>query len=337
MSQRALITGASGFIGRSLCGLLHRRGYAVIGAGRCNPDAGAAPSPLERYFRLDLAAFQAGCAELFEGVDAVVHLAARVHVMDESDGEHGVSYEAVNVDATRKLALAAAEHGVKTFVFISTAKVSGAKSARLREGWHRYTEKDPPQPSGAYAHSKWRAEQVLWDLKQRPPGNMAGNMAGNMKIVVLRIPLVYGERVKANFLQLLRLCRSGIPLPLMGVQNLRSMLYVGNLADAIEKVLAAGNRSDGLFMVSDYDLSTPELISRLVTAMGKPTRLWLLPTALLLAGARVTGNSAAAERLLGSLLIDSGKFRRTYQWHPPHALDEGLQNTTQWFLRTQLS
>jgi nucleoside-diphosphate-sugar epimerase len=267
------------------------------------PVAGAARTHLVE----DLATV-ADWRPLLEGVTDVVHLAARVHVMgDDASGE--AAFMRVNFAATGNLATAAAELGVARLVFLSTVKVNGDTTYA-----RPFTEVDPPRPVGPYAASKYRAEQALAEI------------AGGMERIILRPPLVYGPGVKGNFAALLRLCRSGLPLPFGAVENRRSLVSVANLASAIAAAVAAPTREGcRTYLLRDgEDLSTPALIRRLAAALGRRARLVDVPPGWLAAALRLAGRGELAERLLGSLQVDDGAFRRDYGWRPPLSVDEGL-------------
>jgi nucleoside-diphosphate-sugar epimerase len=221
----------------------------------------------------------------------------------------------VNRDATLALARAAQRAGVRRFVFLSTIKVNGE-----RTGDAPFSERDTPAPADPYAQSKWEAEQGLGEIA-------AG---GALELVVLRPPLVYGPHVKGNFLRLMKLVARRVPLPLGGVDNRRSLIYVGNLASAIERACRAAAR--GTFLVSDgTDLSTADLLRKLGEAMGRPARLFPLPAALLGALGRAAGKGDEVRRMLESLRVDCSAARRELQWQIPFTVEQGLRETADWF------
>jgi nucleoside-diphosphate-sugar epimerase len=248
-------------------------------------------------------------------VDAVVHLAARVH-LDSERSACRADYRRVNVDGTRRLAVAAREAGVRRFILLSSIKVNGNASCAP------FTEDDVPAPADAYGESKWEAEQQLRQV--------CGD--GRMQAVILRPPLVYGPQVRANFLALLQAIARGVPLPVRAIVNRRSLLYLGNLVDVIALSLhhpAAANR---LFLLSDgEDVSTPELVERIAQALKVNARLWAVPAWALRLGGAVLGRSAGVERLIGSLQVDSSRTRTLLGWSPPFRLDQGLEHTAQWY------
>ncbi len=303
--MKALVTGAAGFIGNALCKHLSAHGHQVMRAVRRDDTL----SGDILFSQIDGAT---DWAEALTGCDAVVHLAARVHVMDDTAQDPRALYQATNTDATLNLARQAAQTGVKRFVYISSIKVNG-------EGRDTpYRETDAAAPEGAYAISKWEAEQGL----QRIAADTG------LEVVILRPPLVYGPGVKANFQQLLRMVERGWPLPLGAIRNRRSFLYLGNFVDAIRLCIEHPAAAGQTFLLEDGQaVSTPELIRALSHAMGRPARLLAVPVKVLeLAGTRL-GKRAAVARLTGSLYVDSSAIRSRLGWTPPYTLQQGLAAT----------
>src|SRR6266853_443382 len=310
VAMRILITGGSGFVGTALCRELLARGHTVRIAGRRPIPPGAAPPGVHQVLIPDIAA-EFDRRALVEGIEAVVHLAAIAHRSHLDDGE----LRRVNCDAAIRLAEAAAG-SVRRFVFLSSAKVHGEDSGN----W-TYTEDDALDPQDSYARSKLEAERALTETTAR----------NGIELVIIRPPLVYGPEVKANFLRLLGWVDSGLPLPFASVRNRRSLIYVGNLVDAIARC-AEHPAARGPFLVSDDEtVSTPELVSRITRALQRPARLIPVPPALLRAAGMIAGRRDEIQRLIGNLAIDSSKARRLLDWRPPYALDEGLAETARWF------
>jgi len=257
-----------------------------------------------------------------QGIDTVVHLAARVHVMKDSSAEPLQAYREVNVYGTERLALQAADAGVNRFIFLSTVKVNGEENRKA------YTESDRPSPMDSYGISKMEAE-----LKLRKIAAETG-----MAVVILRPPLVYGPGVKANFLKLLQTVDRRMPLPFAGVQNQRSLIYVDNLVDAIVSCVLHPNAPGQTFLVSDgKDVSTPELIRMIAAALQKQPRLFRFPPLALYIAGRLTGKGPAVDRLIGSLSVNTGKIKNELGWTAPFTLEEGLQNTAFWYKRIKKS
>lgn len=300
-----LVTGATGFIGTALMDRVIRDGRFVVRAA-VRQEASALAAPIE-CVRGDLDGrmdWQPGLA----GVNVVVHLAARVHVMRETSTNPLDEFRRVNVEGTLNLARQAAAAGVHRFVYLSSVKVNGESGT--------YAETDPPAPEDAYGISKHEAEMGLRQI--------AG--ATRMEVVIIRPPLVYGPRVRANFEALMHAVARGIPLPLGGLHNRRSLVALDNLIDFILTCVDHSAAANETFLVSDgEDLSTTDLILRLARAMGRPARLVSVPPTVLMTAATLVGKRAVARRLLSSLQVDITKARKRLAWLPPVSVDEGLR------------
>jgi len=206
----------------------------------------------------------------------------------------------------------AAKAGVKRFIFISSVKVNGEGSQVS------YTENDTPAPQDAYGVSKREAEDLLVRIA----------VETGLQVVILRCPLVYGPGVKANFKNLIKLANSGLPLPFKGINNRRSFLYIGNLVDAINTCITHPLAVGETFLVSDgQDVSTPDLIKMIVSAMNKKAVLFSLHPNILKVLCKIAGKSEELEKLTGSLLVDSSKIRNLLGWRPPFTLEEGIRET----------
>jgi nucleoside-diphosphate-sugar epimerase len=305
LAQRVLVTGASGFVGLPLCGLLASSGLEVVAAVRRESAALAALGAPERLTQKvvgDLAGAP-DWSDALIGVNAVVHLAARVHVPGTATAADAAPFHRINVGGTTRLAEAAARAGVNRFVFVSSVKAGGDRS-------------DP------YSDSKAEAELRLLETSEQI----------GLECVIVRPPLVYGPRVRANFLRLLRLVDSGIPLPLGSVSNRRSLIYVGNLAAALQRCIVHADAPGQIFPVSDGDdISTAELIRRIARAMARPARLFSFPVSLLRLAGIVTRQSQAIDRLTGDLTVDAAAIRARLGWRPPYTMQEGLTETAQWY------
>lgn len=312
-----LVTGANGFLGGAL---LDRLGgcatYLAKGVVR-RPDSLNAQCTLV----LSINAFTEW-RSVVDGIDAIVHLAARVHVMNDSAVDPLAAFRAINVEGTLVLAQQAAEAGVKRFVFLSSIKVNGEQTAFGQ----RFTPSDTPKPSDPYGVSKCEAEEGLRRIAEQT----------GMEVVIIRPVLVYGPGVKGNFLSMMRWLHKGIPLPLGAINNARSLVALDNLVDLIVTCLKHPAAANQTFLVSDgEDLSTTELLTRTASAMGVKARLLPMPVWIIQTGARLVGKRDVAQRLCGSLQVDIGKTRELLGWTPPVTVDEALRKTAEDFLRKQ--
>ena len=301
------VTGASGFVGRALCTHLASQGQPVR---RLLRQAASDTAPGDRIVG-DIGP-DTDWHSALEGLACVVHCAAHVHRMDAGGtGGDLAAYHRVNTQGTRRLAQAAAQAGVRRFVFISSVKVLGESTPPGQPFRHD----SPPCPQDPYGQSKWDAEQALW-LLARETG---------IEVVVIRPPLVYGPGVGANFLRLMRWVASGRPLPLKSVHNRRSLVSVGNLADLIALCTHHPAAAGQTLLVSDgHDLSTPALIAGLSQAMGAHPRLWPVPVAGLLLAGRLAGKGGTVARLVQSLQVDIAHTRAQLGWVPPFTVEQGL-------------
>jgi len=322
--SRILVTGASGFVGSALLPVLrphHRLVLAQRSAAAAAPPAGAEIRVVGEIGP------ETDWSAALRDIDQIVHLAARVHVGDAKADP--AAFMQVNCAATRHLAEAASRAGIGRFVFLSSVKVNGDAS-----GDRPFRENDPPHPQDAYARSKWAAEQALAALAAGSPnGSPPRPPHRPMEIVILRPPLVYGPGAKANFRALVRLCLLGIPLPFGAIDNQRSLIYSGNLADAIGRVLATPPRPGcRTYLLRDgSDLSTGDLVRALAAGINREARLPALPPDWLRAALRLIGRGEAADRLLDSLAVDDSRFRADYAWQPPYTAGEALRVTARWF------
>ncbi|MDP6604624.1 MAG: NAD-dependent epimerase/dehydratase family protein [Rhodospirillales bacterium] len=310
-----VVTGGAGFIGRALCPALRSAGHRVIVTTR-DPGRSLLGDGIAVRASPELGP-ESDWKNAFAEADAVVHLAARAHIMVDRAADPAAEYQRINAEGTQRLAEAAARAGARRFVFLSTAKVNGEDSSAAP-----FRETDPPMPLDAYALSKLAAERALTAVRAET----------GLETVVLRPPLVYGRGVRGNFLALLRLCERALPLPLAGIANRRSLLYVGNLADAILRCLDEPGAAGEMFLLSDgEDVSTPELVRRVAGALERPCRLFRVPPTALRVAARMAGRGESAVRLLDTLTVDDRKIRRALAWTPPTPMAEGLRETAQWF------
>ena len=292
-----LITGGTGFVGQAL---VKRLGDKQVSLAT----------------RSDSAAWH----KALTNITTVVHLAARVHVMRDTEADPLTAFRAVNVQGTLNLARQAAAAGVKRFVFISSIKVNGETTELDRP----FTANDEPAPLDPYSISKMEAEKELRKFAAET----------GMEVVIIRPPLVYGPGVKANFQTMMRWLARGVPLPLGAIHNRRSMVALDNLVDLILTCIDHPAAANQTFLVSDgEDLSTTQLLQRLGRALGKPACLVPVPPALLKLGAALVGKPAIAQRLCGSLQVDISKTQQLLGWTPPLSVDEGLKRAAEGYLR----
>ncbi len=308
-----VVTGADGFAGRALCPHLRANGVHFRGLVRALSTATAARPDI--YPVGDLTARTEGVlANALRGAHTVVHLAGRAHVMREITDDPLPLFRAVNVDATERLARAAAAAGAAHFVFASTVKVNGEATQPGRS----LRESDPPDPRDDYAASKWEAECALADVA-RDTG---------MPVTVLRLPLLYGPGVKGNVARLVNAVERGIPLPFRNIDNRRSMLGAGNFVSAIDALRAGpapAPRTVAVYFVADQEpVSTPELARAIADALDVRARLVPVPLFALRVAGACLGESDAIDRLCGSLVVDTSAFRAAFAWQPPRSMAEEL-------------
>lgn len=310
-----LMTGANGFVGRSLLARMDERSVPVRAAARCDLSG-------RDTFRVGEVDGSTPWAQALQGCASVVHLAARVHVMEDRLADPLAEFRRINFEGTLNLARQAAQAGVTRFVYMSSIKVNGEATTAGRP----FMADDPANPVGPYSTSKAEAEEGLRLLAKET----------GMEVVIIRPVLVYGPGVKANFLSMMRWIKKRFPLPLGAIHNSRSLVAVDNLVDLVITCLrhpAAGNQ---IFLVSDgEDLSTTDLLRRTATAMGTRSRLLPVPTSFLEAVAAIVGKREMAQRLCGALQVDIEKTRRLLDWSPPVSVDHALRETVDYFLTHQ--
>lgn len=306
MKGKWAVTGAAGFVGQALCLFLERSGEEVqrVVRNKKNPNE---KSVGEIGPDSDWISALTGCR-------GVIHLAARVHLMEDKAGDPMVEYRKVNTEGTLELAKQAAKLGVRRFVFVSSIKVNG------ESGY--FSQVDRPAPTDPYSFSKFEAEEGLKTISQET----------GLEVVILRPPLVYGPGVGANFYRLLKAVDQRLPLPLGGIRNRRSLIFLGNLIDAIKTVMYAPQAAGKTYLVSDNEVvSTPDLIRFISQALGRKPSLIAIPSRFIKIVARLTKKDKEVERLLGNLEVDNSRIREELGWSPPHTLNQGIIETVQWY------
>jgi UDP-glucose 4-epimerase len=310
MTGKYLLTGATGFIGNAL---LQKQIASVLLGRSCPPDFTG------KFFNKELSATAdySGC---FLGIDSIVHCAARVHVMNEQAYEPLQAFREVNVAGTLNLARQAVEAGVKRFIFVSSIKVNGEGTQESIP----FTTNDQPAPEDPYGISKHEAEAGLLEMAKET----------ELDVVIIRPSLVYGAGVKGNFLNLLKLAKSGVPLPFGSIHNTRSMVYLDNLVDLIITCIDHQNAPGKVFLASDGDdVSLSRLIRLIRGAMGRPALLLPVPVILFKLIGKLTGKAAVINRLVGDLQVDSSDARLCLDWQSPYSVEYGIKATVDDFMQ----
>jgi nucleoside-diphosphate-sugar epimerase len=313
--QRLLVTGANGFIGKALCLEAVNRRCAVRGITRTAYDFSSSGKNID-IENISLGDIDANTDwnSAMLNCDAVIHLAARVHVMREGANDPLAEFRRVNTAATEHLACCAAANGVRRLVYVSSIGVNGL----VTHGTTKFSEEDNTNPHNAYALSKWEAEQALQRVASET----------GLEVVILRPPLVYGAGAPGNFAQMLRLVDLGVPLPLANIKNKRDLLYVGNLVDALMTCATHPAAANNTYLVSDGEaVSTPEILRGLAKELGVSSRVLPFPISLLKLMGAIFGKAGQVDHLVGSLQVDSTKIRHQLGWLPPYSLQEGFSKT----------
>ncbi|HIP76059.1 MAG TPA: NAD-dependent epimerase/dehydratase family protein [Psychromonas hadalis] len=303
-----MVTGTTGFIGSHLCQRLSSDdSFNLLKVTRKGAEIGDVSIDFSTDFNLQ--------SEL-NGVDVIIHCAARVHHMIDSDAQPLVAYRQVNTKGTLKLAQQAADAGVKRFVFLSSIKVNGEKTSFGQP----FTSQVDRAPSDDYALSKYEAELGLLKIAEKT----------KMDVVIIRPPLVYGKGVKVNFLAMMNVVRKGLPLPLGAINNKRSLLYIGNLIDLMVTCISHKKAANRVLLASDdHDLSTSDLLRKLAKVMEVKSRLIPMPQSWLLNITKLLRKKTVGQRLCSSLQVDISETKEHLNWVPPYSVEEGLSRTVE--------
>lgn len=317
MNTQLLITGSTGFVGSHLVDYLSADPtlgvHTLLRAAPRSVSASAHYSVLPDFSTIDA---QHPC---FVGTQVVIHLASRVHIMNDTDPDPLVAFRRVNVGHTLQLARSAAAAGVKRFVFVSSVKVNGEGTVPGQV----YRETDTPHPVDPYGISKWEAEEGLKAVAAET----------GLEVVIIRPVLVYGPGVRANFASMMKWLRKGVPLPFGALNNKRSLVALDNLVSFIRLCSVHPAAASETFLISDgHDVSTTELLQKLGHALHRPARLLPVPSWVLTNTANLLGKRSLSQRLCGSLQVSTDKARSLLGWEPAVTVDQALNETARHFL-----
>ncbi|MCF6250293.1 MAG: SDR family oxidoreductase [Methylococcaceae bacterium] len=314
--MKILITGATGFVGKRLCNELQNDNHEVYVAIRKKTE-----SVVEKIYQFEIGDLSAEIdwSKVLQGVEVVVHTAARVHIMNDSVVDPITEFRRVNTAATLTLARQAATSGVKRFIFISSIKVNG----EMTKPNHPFQPDDAFIPVDPYALSKYEAEQGLLKVAEET----------RMELVIIRPPLVYGAGVRANFASMMKWIKIGIPLPLGAVRNQRSFVALDNLVSFIIHCIDHPKAANEIFLISDgEDVSTTELLRKVAKVFGQKAFLLPVPITWMRLVATLMGKSDVTNRLFGSLQVDSSKVYELLGWKQVITMDEQLKKTADAYL-----
>jgi len=316
--KKVLVTGATGFIGQALIECLFKGGFEITAATR--QSASLLPVHVRQVEVGNLLPDTDWSSALL-GIDVVIHLAARVHVMNDESSDPLVEFRKINTQGTLNLARQAAELNVSRFIYLSSIKVNG-ETTKPNEPFDEHISVAPTDP---YGLSKYLAEQGLREIAKQTM----------MDAVIIRPPLVYGPNVKANFHTMMKWLHRGIPLPLGAIiHNQRSLVALENLVHLIKTCIEHPNAANQTFLVSDdEDLSTTELLRRLASSLGKPSYLISVPAYLLTTATTLLGKRNLIQRLCGSLQVDISHTKQILNWSPPVSVTDALQKTADSYLK----
>lgn len=309
--KKICITGANGFVGKSLCKALISSNNSIKALAR-RMDSSLNSLKVE-YIQIGDISLDINLKEYLVGCDCIVHCAGKAHIMNDTSNLD--AYQSVNIEGTKNLAEQAVLAGVKRFIFLSSVKVNGESTGNSDDP-KIFTNDDTPNPQDNYAISKFEAEKALWEIASKT----------NLEVVIVRLPLVYGKSVKGNLKSLIKLINYKIPLPFADIKNKRSLIGIDNLVDVLVRCIENPNAAGKTFLVSDgEDLSTSELINLIASGMNRSIILFRLPRALLKFFGFILMRQGQIDRLIGSLQIDNSYVRKILNWTPPVSVEEGIR------------
>ena len=311
--KKICVTGANGFIGSYLCKALKLSDKSFLGFVR---DNSIYSSKIDTISVGDIASVT-NWSDYLKGCDCIVHCAGKAHIMKEKKNHN--SYRLINTESTRLLAEQAAKVGVKKFIFLSTIKVNGENSDNINDR-KIFTNSDLPDPKDEYSKSKFEAEKLLWEISAKT----------GLDVVILRLPLVYGNGVKGNLSRLMKLVNLGIPLPFSSIDNKRSLIGIDNLIDVLIRCIDNSEAAGKTFLVSDdEDISTPQILKYISAYSERTLNLFPMPKLLLKFFGILLGRQKEIDRLIGSLKIDISYTKAVLNWSPPISVEEGIRRMVQ--------
>ena len=313
--KKVLVTGASGFIGKHLCSKLNKLNWNVYGTVR-KFDFHSSHYDF-KAIAVDEINSNTNWGNALKNVDYIIHCAGKAHLINENDNVN--MYHSTNTEGTKNLAQQAVEAGVKKLIFLSSVKVNGESTNDISNN-KIFTNNSKIDPKDPYSVSKFEGEKLLWKISSET----------DLEVVVVRLPLVYGKGVKGNLARLIKLVRSGIPLPFSMIVNKRTMIGIDNLVDLLIRCIDHVDAAGKTFLVSDgKDISTPELIKLIALSMEKRAYLFPLPISLLKFLGSIFGKRKEINRLVGSLRVDNNYVREKLNWTPPISIEEGIRRMVQ--------
>jgi len=313
--KKIAITGANGFIGKSLCKTFSKLNRSFVRIVR-SENSLKTLNGINTIFVGDINS-NTNWSQSLEDCEVIIHCAGKAHVMDNKDNLY--DYYKVNTEGTKNLAEQATQAGVKRLVFLSSIKVNGENTDKINIG-KKFYYKDMPDPQDVYARSKLEAEKALWEISSRT----------GLEVVVVRLPLVYGYGAKGNLSRLIKLIKLGIPLPLSIIKNKRSMIGIDNLINLLIRCIDHPKANGKTFLASDgEDLSTPQLIKLIGSSMGRKAYLFPVPLFLLKILGSIFGKQKEIIRLTESLRIDNNYVKEILDWRPPLSIEESIRKMIQ--------